>query len=408
MTTPLAWKNLTHNRLRTVVGVLGVGFAVVLIFMQLGFRGAIERTATQILEALEFDLLIRSPAYIRLTDARSVPHGWLNQARSLPEVRWVRPLDIGLSEWQAPDRKGGPPEDPDSPVAGLSRGIIVLGVDPQDPPFKSEEIQAEAEKLTDARFVLMDTKTKPEFGPQVGRRFGKADIGVETLLGTGRVMIVGLYELGAGMACNGSCMANHDGFLRACPWQPEDDATFGLVKLSDGADVDRVREAIADMLPVSRVSGLPDAERVPVVLTCEEMLEQERRQWLDDTPFGQILTLGVIIAVLVGVAVVYQVLSNDIGNMLGEYATLKAMGYSDAYLTTVVLQQAVLLAVFGFLPSLAAAYGLYALVEWYAGIPMELTWSIALFVLAMSIGICIVSGVAALRKLYQAEPADLF
>ncbi|QDU87706.1 FtsX-like permease family protein [Pirellulimonas nuda] len=417
MTTPLAWKNLLHNRLRTVVGVLGVGFAVVLIFMQLGFRGAIERTATQIFESLDFDLLIRSPAYIRLTDPRSVPRGWLYQAGSLPEVEWVRPLDIGLSEWQAPYPKEGRRTDAtDDDVAGLSRGIIVLGINPEDPPFVPKDYAAindAATALTDSRFVLMDTKTKPEFGPQNGRRFGEEDIGVETVLGTGRVQIVGLYELGAGMACNGSCMTNHDGFRRACPWQQGDQASFGLVKLADTQHADpqrteRVRDAIAGLLPVSRVSRSSDAEPERVVLTREEVFEQERRQWLDDTPFGQILTLGVVIAVLVGVAVVYQVLSNDIGNMISEYATLKAMGYSDTYLTTIVLQQAVLLAVFGFLPSLAVAFGLYALVEWYAGIPMKMTWDIALFVLVLAVGICIASGIAALRKLYQAEPADLF
>ncbi len=408
MTTPLAWKNLLHNRLRTAIGVMGVGFAVVLIFMQLGFRGAIERTATQIFDALDYDLLIRSPAYIRLTDPRAVPQSWLDQVRSLPEVESVRAIDVGLSEWQAPYPKDAGRADRRDDVSGLSRGIIVLGVDPQDPPFLDSAICDAAGALSDSRFVLMDTKTKAEFGPQVGRHFGAEDLGVETVLGTGRVKIQGLYKLGAGMACNGSCMTNRDGFRRACPWQQHDQTSFGLVKVKEGESIEAVRDAIARMLPATRNMSEGDSKKHTVVLTRDDVSAQERSQWLDDTPFGQILTLGVVIAVLVGVAVVYQVLSNDIGNMLGEYATLKAMGYSDVYLTTIVLQQAVLLAVFGFIPSLAVASGLYEYVEWYAGIPMDLTLGIALFVLAMSIGICVASGIAALKKLYQAEPADLF
>ena len=82
MKTPLAWKNLVNNKVRTAVGVAGVGFAVILIFMQMGFKGAIRKTATQIYDALEFDLMLRSPAYIHLTDARSFPRMRVFQAAS--------------------------------------------------------------------------------------------------------------------------------------------------------------------------------------------------------------------------------------------------------------------------------------------------------------------------------------
>jgi putative ABC transport system permease protein len=110
----------------------------------------------------------------------------------------------------------------------------------------------------------------------------------------------------------------------------------------------------------------------------------------------------------VGVAIVYQVLSTDIANMMGEYATLKAMGYNNRYLTLVVLQQSVLLALVGYLPSLAIARGLYWLVEEQSGMPMFMTPQIMLTVLLLAIAICVISGMAALRKLYQADPADLF
>ena len=86
MKTPLAWKNLTHNRVRTAIGVAGVGFAVILIFMQMGFKGAIRKTATQIYDALDFDLMLRSPAYLHLTEPRSFPRSRIHQAASLPDV----------------------------------------------------------------------------------------------------------------------------------------------------------------------------------------------------------------------------------------------------------------------------------------------------------------------------------
>jgi putative ABC transport system permease protein len=113
-------------------------------------------------------------------------------------------------------------------------------------------------------------------------------------------------------------------------------------------------------------------------------------------------------ALFVGVAIVYQVLSTDIANMMGEYATLKAMGYGPRYLTQVVLSQAVLLALFGYLPSLIVSFGLYQLVGSLSGMPMIMTLGIASLVLLLAVLMCVLSGIAALRKLYQADPADLF
>jgi putative ABC transport system permease protein len=94
--------------------------------------------------------------------------------------------------------------------------------------------------------------------------------------------------------------------------------------------------------------------------------------------------------------------------MMGEYATLKAMGYPNRYLASVVLQQSVLLALVGYFPSLAISWVLYEFVGAQSGLPMVLTWQIMATVLALSLVMCVLSGMAALRKLFQADPADLF
>jgi putative ABC transport system permease protein len=114
------------------------------------------------------------------------------------------------------------------------------------------------------------------------------------------------------------------------------------------------------------------------------------------------------VALFVGVAIVYQVLSTDIANMMGEYATLKAMGYPNSYLARVVLQQSVLLALVGYVPSIIISWVLYMFVGAQSGLPMVMTWQIAATVLALAVIMCVLSGMAALRKLFQADPADLF
>jgi len=419
MKTPLAWKNLTHNRVRTTIGVAGVGFAVILIFMQMGFKGAIRKTATQIYDALEFDLMLRSPAYLHLTEPRAFPRSRIHQAASLKEVAKVRPFYLGLTEWQAPVLQGEALARADEVAkerAGQWRGIIAMGTEPNDPAFVRDDIRQQARKLSDSRFTIIDSKSKAEYGPAVGDTFSKGDIGVETSLGPNRVRIVGLFRLGTGMASNGACLTSPEGYVRACPWQSIDQVNFGLLKLVDPNDAVAVRQQLQQMygIPATTGEGTQQPQAAALtnsdveILTREEVNAVEEYRWVVDTPLGQIFSLGVWVAMFVGVAIVYQVLSTDIANMMGEYATLKAMGYSNRYLTIVVLQQSVLLALVGYVPSLAISRALYWFVEGQSGMPMYMTPQIMFSVLLLAIAICVVSGMAALRKLYQADPADLF
>ncbi len=406
MNTPLAWKNLTHNKARTAIGVAGVGFAVILIFMQMGFKGAIRKTATQIYDALEFDLMLRSPAYLHLTEPRAFPRIRVHQAASLAHVAKAHAFYLGLSEWQSPNPNGE------------WRSIITMGTDPSDPVFRRKDICAKARKLTDPRFVLVDSESKPEYGPAVGNKFSEADIGVETALGPHRVHIIGLFKLGTGMASNGACLTNPEGYVRACPWQTLDEVNFGLLQLRDPSSAATVKRQLQKIYGIPEsvsnaesFRGLDPATLTNVdveILTREEVNQHEEYRWVEDTPLGQIFQLGVWVALFVGVAIVYQVLSSDIANMMGEYATLKAMGYGNRYLTRVVLQQSVLLAIAGYAPSLLISSVLYKIVEAKSGMPMFMTPRIMLTVLLLAIGMCVISGLGALRKLYQADPADLF
>lgn len=405
MKTPLAWKNLVYNKVRTAVALAGVGFAVILIFMQMGFLGAVRKTATQIYDALDFDLMLRSPAYLHLTEPRSFPRERVFEAASLPIVDRARLFYLGLCEWQRPQPDSVLPKD----YNGQWRGIIAMGVDPHDPPFIPERLRRESAKLTDARFLLIDSKSKPEYGPKNGVRFDEQDIGVETAISNQRARIVGVVELGTGLAANGACIVNYDGFARDCYWQPLDQVNFGLLKLAPGVDPIAAKAEVASLVghpvPSGTVSSTPaDCE----VLTRAEVVEREEYRWVVQTPLGKIFNFGVWVAVFVGMAIVYQVLSTDISNMMSEYATLKAMGYKNSYLTGVVLHQSVLLALVGYVPSLAVSWALYLIIGAKSGLPMIMTWQIAALVLALAIVMCVASGLMALRKLYAADPADLF
>lgn len=154
-----------------------------------------------------------------------------------------------------------------------------------------------------------------------------------------------------------------------------------------------------------RASGDGDVR----IILSEALKDQERRYWITEKAIGLIFVMGVVISVLVGFVVVYQVLSSDIADHIGEYATLKALGATDRQLARVVIEQALLLGIIGYGVALIVSAGLYALVEYGTRLPMTLrvSWILAL-PMFLAVAITTVSALLSIRKVTQADPADLF
>ena len=383
MKTPLAWLNLAHSKMRTAAAVAGVTFAVMLLFMQLGFLGSVKATAVTIYDALDFDLVIRSRRYLRLADTRVFPRSRLYQAASQPGVLRVSPFQVGLNQWR-------------NPADGSKRRIMTLGK-PQDPVFGIEEIQRKSALLTAPEFVLIDRRSRREFGPRDQKQFGDGDVGTETEIAGQRVRIVGHFALGAGFEADGAILVGDRGFRRIQPGRSPGDVSLGLVKLEPGVDAEAAAARLQEALP----------EDV-TVLTRAEVIAFELHCWVDEMSVGVIFQLGVVVALAVGIAIVYQVLSSDVINHLAEYATLKAVGYSDAFLRKVILQQAIVLAVLGFLPGLVISQVLYRVTTRVANVEVAMNVPRVVFVLALAVAMCMVSGLGAMRKVRSADPADLF
>lgn len=386
MRTPLAWHNLIHGRVRTLLALAGVSFAVLLMFVQLGFRGSADQSATLIYDALRFDILIESRHYLHLVLARSFPRHVLQRAAAQPGVAAVRLFDVTSNNWR-------------NPQTGELRAILTMGIDPEDPPFNATvpEILAQAHLLAVPEFVLIDRMSRQEFGPQENGQFGDADVGARAEIGGRRVQIAGHFALGTGFVADGAVLLGEQGYLRVNPHHPAGDVSLGLVAVAPGTDAAAVAEAIRRVVP----------DNVEV-LTRAEVLARERQRWVQGTSLGLIFQLGVWLAVVVGASIVYQVLAADVIKHLPEYATLRAMGYGQWFLAGVVLRQAMILGLLGFLPGALASMGVYSLVGWAARIPIGMNWQRMGMVLGMSLVMCVISGMAALNKLRSAEPADLF
>lgn len=376
MKTPLAWLNLGHQWVRTLIAVAGISFAVVLVFMQLGFFGAVSTAATLLYDELDFDLVLTSPQYNDVNRAGTFPLTRLYQAQALPGVIRTTPLYVGFNYWYNPETR-------------RRRNIMLLGFRPAASPFRFPEVAEHLAELRSEGNILMDRLSRPEFGPR--------GPGVETEIGARKVRVVGQFSLQTGFGADGVVIASDATLREILPRASPDRVSLGLVKLDAGASPAAVaRELESVVQPAARV------------WTRAAMEARERRHWERNTSVGVIFGLGVVVALAVGMIFVYQVISSDITNHFAEYATLKAMGYSEGYLSGIVLRQAMILAVLGYLPGLAIALGLYQVTSTWANVPIAMTAARAAAVFGLALLMCALSGLLSLRKVRLADPADLF
>ncbi|MCX7702324.1 MAG: FtsX-like permease family protein, partial [Gemmataceae bacterium] len=291
----------------------------------------------------------------------------------------------------------GPWRNADAPprYAYKPQNIMIVGLRPEDGVFRAsgknlrEVVDRHGQRLQIPGHALVDRRSHEEFG--------NISPGHDVEVGPQRIQLVGQFELGTGFGANGLILVGDLTFFRIYPTYPPTRVSLGLVRLSPDADPDLVANQLRAILPDDVTAH-----------TAEEIRERERRHWVEQTSIGFIFRLGVGVALIVGVVFVYQVIASDITNRLHEFATLKAMGYGPRFLSNVVLQQAVWIAVLGYLPGLLSALGLYRLALHATGVPIVMTLFRALFVLALTIGMCSVSGILAVRKVHRADPAELF
>lgn len=406
MKTPLAWYNLSQEKLRTAVAAAGVAFSLTLVFMQLGFLGSVTNTATLVLDQLDFDIAVVSRGYRHLAEPDSFPRLRLYEATGVPGVARATPLYVGIQTWRS--------ELP-GPQNGKRRPIMVLGFSPAELPFRLHAdgrpmprfplrlAEADLARLREADAMLLDVQSNPSFVPREPGRTAE--------VGERRMKLEGLFSLGTGFASDGTIMVSDDTFRSLLGGYPLERVALGLITL-EPASRGRAKE-IAAQLEQTLTRGRADSpdllgRRDIQVFTRQGLFDQDTEYWTRHKSIGLIFWLGVAVALIVGLVVVYQVLSSDIVDHFKEYATLKALGYSNGYLVSVVLAQSLYLAVFGYIPALAAATGLYGLTRSAVNLPIAMTWPTALLVLGMASLMCSAAALLSVRKVTASDPASLF
>jgi putative ABC transport system permease protein len=380
--TPLGWLQLKHDKFRLFTALSGIAFADILIFMQLGFMNALYSANTQYPSKLNGDIVITSTQATNFNKPYTFPRLRLYQAMDVPGVESAEPVYIGSLDWRNPQTKE-------------KASMMVIGFDPAQPAFDLPEINSQLDKVKLPDIVLFDQASRGEYDKVIAQVEQRKTVTTESDRTT--ITIGGLFKVGASFADDGALVTSDQNFMRLFPRKQPGLVSLGIIKLKNGQDIEKVRTYLNNYL----------ADDVKAY-TYQEYVDAELKYIQSSTAIGFVFTLGTMMGFIVGIVIVYQVLSTDVNDHMAEYATFKAMGYKNSYLLLVVFEEAIILSLIGFVPSVAIAAGLYQLTAAATALPIVLPASRAATVLVMTILMCTISGAIATRKLQSADPADIF
>jgi putative ABC transport system permease protein len=331
---------------------------------------------------MEAEILISAADMNTLADGGPLPRQRMFEALGAEGVLRATPVYYGRIDWRQPN--------------GAQRAMDVFGVDTSAQAFRSAAINARLPELATGDFALIDRRTR-----NLDKALAAMIAAGETFRfeAKGRTLtVIGSFEIGGGFAADGYLVVSDQTFLRLFPQRAAGAPNQILVKTTEGSDPRVVAQRLRGILPAYD----------SIVRPMDEAVAREQAFQLTQRPIGIIFGFGVFIGVLVGIIIVYQVLSTDVADHLREYATFKAIGYRQGFFLGIVFEEAIVLAVLGFIPGLIGSIGLYAAVGAATELPLTMTPGRAFGVLAATIVMCTISGAVATRRLARANPADLF
>ena len=378
----LAWRQLRAEKTRLASALAGVMFACVLVFMQLGFRSALFDSATALLSSMRADIFLMHPMTTASFRPETFPRARASQALALPEVAAAVPVYLAQTSWRNPE-------------TGTRRAMQMIGFDTETGVMGFPGLAALVETLKRPDTMAFDRRSRPEFGavPRLLAERGP----FEVQLGNRMMEIVGLVDIGPSFGADGNVVLSEVNFRRVAKDRAAAAVDLVAIRLIPGADRVAAMARLRAVLP-------PDV----TVLSQPQLVAHERGYWENATPIGFIFAFGSLMGLIVGMVIVYQILFSDIASHLREYATLKAMGYSNGYLGRTVLSAALLLAILGFVPGLMLSWVLYDVVGKGTFLPLAMDAARAGSVFALIFAMCASAGLLAMRKLRDANPADMF
>jgi putative ABC transport system permease protein len=376
MKVPLAWRILIYDKRRTALALIGTFMAILLVFVELGFFYAVPRGGLLLYDNMRFDLLLTSNQYEYQAQPGTFPLSQLERVRSSPDVAEATPIYFGFAKWKSGE-------------GDLWPDVFMIGFDPASHIFIRDSINRQTAVLDKVDTVLVDSSTRPIFGPLGMGRVVEID--------DRKVTIGGQYVLGTGFMGLGVALTGTANFARLFPQRGSAIVNLGVIRLKAGVDPGRAADDLQDL-----------AGAGTKIFTHQELDAHETAYWTTRTSVGIIFGSGLLISLVVGTMIVYQIVSTQVGRQLPQFATLKAIGYHDRSLAATVTAMSLLIVIAGFIPALAAALGLYSLIRQETLLPVTMSELRPIAVLAAALGMAVISALLSVWVLRRADPADIF
>jgi len=408
----LARKNLLEDIPRFLVAQAGIMFAVSLVTIQTGIFNGFTRSAAKLIDNSEADIWVASESMVYIDLTLPIPQAHVSLAQQVAGVERAEALIVRGSIWRHP--------------SGEITPVRVIGFDPDGKLFAPRNMtQGSLSALKQPYSVIVDTTNLNSLNV---RRIG--DVAeVSTLPGR----VVGFTErnrstasnafmftsldnanayLTSGLTSNLSCTlpsgakgiqctntyAKPDPSSTPAPKQlaASDPITYVLIQAQPGQDLQALKQKLEASLPNTRA------------YTRTEIVQKTQNYWQKRTGIGFLLGLGAAVGVIVGVIVVGQILYSSVTDHLQEFGTLKAMGASDLVIYGVIIEQALWMAILGYLPGMVLCSGVAAWTFTTQGIIILITPLTAIAALGITVVMCVCSAIFAIQKVTRVDPAIVF
>ena len=374
MAAKLAFRNLVHDRLSLLVTLTGIVFSVVLVAVQCGLYIGSEYTIAAMLDKTRNADLWIVPVGTKSFDDPSFLVGREKYGvLSIPGVESVDELVVGFAAWRKP--KGG------------STAVLLVGSDHSGNGLKPwDVVDGSVEELAAPSAVAVDETYFTDLGiTSLGDR---AEINNTTV--TVGAVTKGIRSFTT-LPYVFTSLQRARAYLDAAPEQ----ASYTLVNVADGAEINDVKKRIQ--------ARLANAE----VLTHDEFRKRSVDYWLFQTGAGGALIAGALLGLIVGIVIVTQTLYSSTKDHLNEFATLRALGGSASYIQKVIIYQALMSAILGYVVGMALSMA----VIWASKnttLLIVMTPTLAAMLLAVTVGMCVFAAISAIFKVTRIDPAGVF
>lgn len=409
----IARKNLFEDIPRFLVAQAGIMFAASLVTIQIGIFHGFTRSTAQLIDDSPADIWVSAEEMVYFELTQSMPLERLVEARDIEGVRHAEAISLSGGRWRSPDGKIAP--------------LRIIGFDPDGRLFKPGEVLEGDYDAVKQPFAFMTDHTNLDSleldgigstaevnsapATLVGLTKGTQSIVSSTMLFTSlenakAYSTSGLtssvfcsVEAGDGLNCT-TTYSTEDESSRTLPeisaLTIADPITHLLIDAEPGADLEALKQRLEDTLP--------DV----MALTKTEMANRTRNYWRLRTGIGFILGLGAAVGMIVGMVIVGQILYSSVSDHIREYGTLKAMGASDRMIYSVIIEQALWMAVLGYIPSMLLCLGLGAWTVATQGIMILITPLTATGLFGVTVIMCVGSALFAIQKVTHVDPAIVF